>query len=209
MNRKSLFKNMMLAGLVVVPLASVSAELNHDKDFVASSADMCDNLVIPPPEGEWVYCVFETEDDVDTFTVPAGAGPGCFRVTDAFLIGDTFEITRVGGKSVTTGPWEGSSTTGSGTGEDAWQDPAQFGGQGGLTARSHTIEVTPVDPNTGVFPAGYYVRFDAEEKPCSPLKGEEFVEFMGRVIINTSDENIDIKGAAENVAPGTIVVVPK
>ncbi|BAP54618.1 hypothetical protein THII_0321 [Thioploca ingrica] len=142
--------------------------------------------------------------------------PGCLRITAALIPGDTFKVTKVeNGNTLTTVPVAGGTLSSPNDPinplcQNAWQNGAYHGLEAGLTAGSHTIDVTltasPVN-NTG-----YCIRVDYETPACRPLNNN-LVSIPSTIVTNTGANREDVyfpngTVAAENVAPGVIVVLP-
>lgn len=222
MKRLFLAKHMVLVGLVALPLVGVNAAVNFDRSHfpenpqsnpeVPGSTELCDGFPLTPDTG-WQPCVFDTEGDIDTFTLELEA-EGCLRLTDAFIAGDNMTATRTqNGKSFTTSAFAGPalSPTGLSVCELAWESSEHVKGQGGLKAGSHTIEVAVTDDNVGVFPAGYCIRFDTESPACRALQSDKLRTDKLTIITNQGNDRADVlfpdgSTAAENVAPGVSVM---
>lgn len=222
--KKSLFvKQMMLMGLVALPLVGVNVNAQNTNNFRVpegsasfpfeggTSTEMCDGFPLIPDTG-WQACVFETEGDIDTFVLELKA-KGCLRISDVFIDPDNIIATRLeNGKTLTTSSFKGGELDPEGLKicQDAWESE-YVKGEAGLMAGNHTIEMTPTDPNTGVFPAAYCIRFDTESPACRALKSEGLTTQKYTVVTNNGDDRADVyfsNGdiAAADVAKGVSVI---
>lgn len=112
-------------------------------------------------------------DDIDAADTPSLASPwtftltgsAVFSITDAFVVGDNYIVTNMGGFLLTTAlgllptPW----TPGGGTPDNAWADPNYQHGQITLGPGDYSLSIS--GDGVGGLPAGFYIRLDTAAVP--------------------------------------------
>ena len=89
-----------------------------------------------------------------------------FRITDAFLVGDTFYVRDLGFLVLTTSHFSGAPFGDDATADSAWSDPAYQKGEILLGPGTHSLSIQG-DGAAGV-PSGFYVRLDSAEAVPEP-----------------------------------------
>jgi hypothetical protein len=221
MHQQSLLKAFILISLIIVPLGGIHAEesiftLPEGEYSPTANPFDCSNITLTP-DSAWRACNIGPIGKTDQFTIVTEQ-PGCFRITDAFIPGDIFKVTKVeNGNTLTTVPFAGRPLPSSGGTinqicQAAWQNNAYHGLEAGLVAGSHTIDITLTQLAASAMSTGYCVRFDTETPACRPLN-DNLVSMPSTIVTNTGGNREDVyfpdgTVAAENVAPGVIVVLP-
>jgi len=221
MRQQSLLKAFILISLTTVPLGGIHAEesiftLPEGEYSATANPFDCSNVTLTP-DSAWKGCNIGPIGKTDQFTIVTEQ-PGCLRITDAFIPGDTFKVTKVeNGNTLTTAPFAGGPLPSPGGAinqicQAAWQNGAYHGLEAGLAAGSHTIDITLTQLAVSTISTGYCVRFDTETPACRPLN-DNLVSMPSTIVTNTGANREDVyfpngTVAAENVAPGVIVVLP-
>ncbi len=221
MRQQSFLKPVILISLTTVPLGNLRAEesiFTLPEGQYSAAADPFDcSQVTLTPDSAWKACNIGPVGKTDQFTIVT-VQPGCLRITDALIPGDTFKLTKVeNGNTLTTVPFTGGvlpspNDTFNQICQNAWQDGVYHGREANLLAGSHTIDITLTQVVASATRTGYCVRFDTEIPACRPLI-DNLVRIPSTIVTNTGTNREDIyfpdgTVAAESVAPGVIVVLP-
>ncbi|BAP55712.1 hypothetical protein THII_1415 [Thioploca ingrica] len=221
MRQQSLLKAFILISLTTVPLGGIHAEesiftLPEGEYSATANPFDCSNVTLTP-DSAWKGCNIGPVGQTNRFAIVTEQ-PGCLRITDAFIPGDTFKVTKVeNGNTLTTVPFAGRPLPSPGDAinqicQNSWQNSTYHGLEAGLVAGNHTIDITLTQLAVSAISTGYCVRFDTETPACRPLN-DNLVSMPSTIVTNTGANREDVyfpngTVAAENVAPGVIVVLP-
>ena len=134
---------------------------------------------IPPAptlDAGWFYDEISAAfvDSIDSPYALNLAQPAFFRITDAFVVGDTYYVRDFGSLILTTSiPYAGVPTGFPDPGpffpESAWQNPLYSGGEVVLAAGLHSLTVQ--GDGVGGLPAGFYTQLTSVPAPGAILLG--------------------------------------
>jgi len=157
-------KKLIMVCVIIIGVAGLvsNAAPNYDPDGIPPA---------PVLDAGWAYdqVVGRLTDSVDSPYIYNLASPAYFRITDAFIVGDTYFVYDFGSPILTTS----LSYAGAPTGfpdlapflpESAWQNPAYSGGEILLAPGAHHLTVQ--GDGFGTFPAGFYTQLTSVPIPA-------------------------------------------
>ena len=153
-------KRFLLICVIIVGFAAV----------VSNAAPNYDPAGIPPApvlDAGWAYDGIDGRlvDSLDSPYIYNLASPAYFRITDDFIVGDTYFVYDFGAPILTTSfSYAGVPTGFSDPGESAWQSSAYSGGEILLAPGAHHLTVQG-DGKGGV-PAGFYTQLTSAPVPA-------------------------------------------
>jgi len=121
----------------------------------------------PVLDAGWPYDQIDVAfvDSIDSPYIYNLTSPAYFRITDAFIVGDTFYVSDFGTLILTTSaPYAGVPTGFSGPGETAWQNTVYSAGEVLLAAGTHQLTVQ--GDGAGGLPAGFYTQLTSVSIPA-------------------------------------------
>ena len=137
---------------------------------VSTAAPNYDPNGIPPApilDAGWFYDQIDGRfvDSVDSPYIYNLTGPAHFRITDDFIVGDTFYVYDFGSLILTTStPYAGVPTAFSDPGESAWQNAVYSGGEVLLAPGAHNLTVQ--GDGLGGLSAGFYTQLTSTTIPA-------------------------------------------
>jgi len=157
-------KKIVMMCFIVALVGSVStASINYDPDAIAPA---------PVLDAGWTYDQIDDSfvNSVDSPYVFTLTDPAYFRITDDFIVGDTYFVYDFGTQILaTSAPYAGAPTGFSDPGESAWQNPLYSSGQVLLAPGDHHLVVH--GDGIGGIPAGFYTQLTAVPAPGAILLG--------------------------------------
>ncbi len=132
---------------------------NYDPESIAPA---------PVLDTGWAYDQIDAAfvDSTDSPYVYNLAAPAYFRITDDFIIGDTYYVYDFGSLILTTTPaYAGAPTGFPDPGESAWQSSSYSGGEVILSVGSHYLTVQ--GDGAGGLPAGLYTQLTSVPEPTT------------------------------------------
>ena len=121
----------------------------------------------PVLDAGWFYDQINAAfvDSIDSPYIFSLATPAYFRITDDFIVGDTYYVRDFGVLILTTSaPYAGVPTGFPNPGESAWQNPAYSGGEILLAVGPHSLTVQ--GNGQGGTPAGFYTQLTSTVIPA-------------------------------------------
>jgi len=110
------------------------------------------------------------------------AAPAYFRITDDFIVGDTFYVYDFGTLILTTtASYAGAPTGFLNDGEGAWQNPVYSGGEVLLAVGAHNLPIQ--GDGVGGVPAGFYTQLTSAV-PAVPAPGAILLGSLGAGLVN-------------------------
>ena len=145
-------KKLIMMCVIIIGVAGLvcNAAPNYDPDGVAPA---------PVLDAGWAYDMIAGRfvNSIDTPYVYNLTAPAYFRITDDFIVGDTFFVYDFGVQILNTGiPYAGVPTGFPNPGESAWQNSIYGGGQVLLAPGAHYLVVQ--GDGVGGVPAGFYTQ---------------------------------------------------
>jgi hypothetical protein len=138
--------------------------------LVGNAAPNYDPAGIPPApvlDAGWAYDGIDGRlvDSLDSPYIYNLASPAYFRITDDFIVGDTYFVYDFGAPILTTSfSYAGVPTGFSDPGESAWQSSAYSGGEILLAPGAHHLVVQ--GDGIGGIPAGFYTQLTSAPIPA-------------------------------------------
>lgn len=110
--------------------------------------------------------------------------PACFRITDAFVVGDNYSVYDFGSLILTTSaPYAGMPTGFGDPGESEWLNPSYSGGEILLAIGSHELTIQG-DGGAGFSAAGFYTQLTSAPCPAVPAPGAILLGSLGAGLVN-------------------------
>jgi hypothetical protein len=168
-------KRLLAICLVVAIVANIASAMDTGLNFDPDS-------IAPPPvlDAGWAYDQIEQAfvDSVDSPYNYNLTNPAYFRITDDFVVGDTYYVRDFGALILTTSaPYAGAPTGFPDPGETAWQNSAYSGGEVLLAVGLHQLTVQ--GDGAGGLSAGFYTQLTTIPAPGAILLGSLGVGLVG------------------------------
>ena len=151
-------KLIMICAIIICAAGLANAAPNYDPDGTPPA---------PVLDAGWFYDQINGRfvDSVDSPYIYNLTGPAYFRITDDFVVGDTFYVYDFGTLILTTStPYAGVPTGFPNPGESAWQNPSYSGGEVLLAPGAHQLTVQ--GDGLGGLPAGLYTQLTSAPIPA-------------------------------------------
>jgi len=155
-----MMKRFLLICVIIVGFAAVvsNAAPNYDPDGIPPA---------PVLDAGWAYDVINLRltDSVDSPYIYNLANSAYFRITDAYIVGDTYFVYDFGSPILTTSfSYAGAPTGFPDPGESQWQNPTYSGGEILLAPGAHHLTIQ--GDGKGGLPAGFYTQLTSAPIPA-------------------------------------------
>ena len=155
-----MMKKLIMMCVIIIGVAGLvsNAAPNYDPDGIPPA---------PVLDAGWFYDQINAAfvDSVDSPYIYNLTSPAYFRITDDFVVGDTYYVYDFGSLILTTSiPYAGVPTGFSDPGESAWQNSAYSGWEVFLAPGPHQLTVQ--GDGAGGIPAGLYTQLTSTVIPA-------------------------------------------